>query len=298
MQKALFIYNPVAGRVQLRSELWDVIRILSKRYFLVVMETQGAGDGRRFIAQNKNVEFDAVICCGGDGTLNEVVTGMLENDISVPIGYIPCGSTNDFARSLHIPTTPHLAAMKIISGETRHIDIGLLDNSKCFAYIASFGAFTRASYGTPQKEKNVFGHLAYCLNGAKDLFAIKKSPVYKAEILLSDGSSVKGEYFFGAVCNSTSIAGLVRLPDESVDLGDGLFESVFIKKPKTGKEWFALLDDLVHKRIEKNRLVEMFKVSSLTVKMDAVAWSLDGEKALLGREVCVNNQKHAIRIFV
>ena len=298
MQKALFIYNPVAGRVQLRSELWAVMGILSKRYFLVVMETQGAGDGSRFIAQNKNVEFDAVICCGGDGTLNEVVNGMLENDINVPIGYIPCGTTNDFARSLRIPTTPRLAAKKIISGKIENIDIGLLSNGKCFSYIASFGAFTQASYNTPQKEKNMLGFFAYFLNGTKDFFALKKSPVYKAEILPAGRASIKGEYFFGAVCNSTSIGGLIRLPDDSVDFGDGLFEAVFVKKPDSSKEWFALLDDIVHKRIEKNPLVDMFKASSLTVKMDDAVWSLDGERVMLGREFSVNNQKHAIRIFV
>ncbi|MBR4295548.1 MAG: diacylglycerol kinase family lipid kinase [Clostridia bacterium] len=299
MQKALFIYNPVAGRKKLRPELWEVIRVLSKKYFLTVMETQRAGDGQRFIAHARNTDFDAVICCGGDGTLNEVINGMLENDVSVPIGYIPCGSTNDFAKSLQIPTDTRTAARNIMLGRTKSIDIGLCNDLRYFSYIASFGAFTEASYNTPQNAKNLLGHTAYIFRGVKDFLELKKSPVYRAEISTFEGDSIQGEYFFGAICNSTSIGGTIRLPDASVDFGDGLFEVVFVRKPKSRKEWFSLLDDIVHKRIEKNPLVDMRKTSGVNIKMeDRINWTIDGEKMTADTTISVANKKQAIKIFI
>lgn len=299
MKKALFIYNPVAGRKKIQSELWSVMQILSKKYFLTVLETHGAGDGQRFVAYAKDTEIDAIICCGGDGTLNEVINGILENNISVPIGYIPCGSTNDFAKSLQLSTNTRRAARNIALGRTKRIDVGCCNGSRHFSYIASFGAFTEASYDTPQRTKNRFGHAAYILRGAKDFFKLKRSPVYKAEISSVEGVSFQGEYFFGAICNSTSIAGLIRLPAVSVDFGDGLFEAVFVKKPQSGKEWFSLLDDVLHNRIERNPLVDTCKTSGVTVKMtEGTNWTIDGEKMTADMTVNIANKKQVIEIFV
>ena len=298
MRKALFIYNPVAGRKQLRVYLEKIINILSTEYCLTIRETQGAGDATEIVRENSEKGYDAIICCGGDGTLNEVIHGMLTCGMTTPLGYIPCGSTNDFARSLHIPTNSIAAANNILRDDVAPIDIGSFNNERHFSYIASFGALTEASYNTPQKEKNTLGHLAYILRGSKDFFALKNCPVYKAEIRLSDGSSVQGEYFFGSVCNSTSVAGLVRLAATNVDFQDGLFELILVKKPKTRKEWFALLDDILWQRIERNPLVEMRQVASAEIIIQGeVNWTLDGEMATTEGTVKITNQKCSINLF-
>lgn len=298
MKKALFIYNPVAGRKQIHRHLEKIINILGEEFHLVIRETKMAGDGAEIVKNNYTKKFDAIICCGGDGTLNEVINGVISCGLSVPIGYIPCGSTNDFARSMNIPTNPTASANNILKDNVSSIDIGEFNGSRHFSYIASFGAFTEASYNTPQREKNALGHFAYVVRGTEDFFALKNSPVYNAEISLSDGRSIKGEYFFGAVCNSTSVGGLLRLPKSSVDLRDGIFECIFIKKPQTSKEWFALLDDILRRRIDQNPLVEMYKTSEIKVDIAGkVNWTLDGEKEQTLGPIEIKNKKHAIRIL-
>lgn len=299
MEKALLIYNPVSGRRQLRYSLDKIINILSHKYEVVVRETHKAGDGTLIVKENCKKQYAAIICCGGDGTLNEVVNGVVSCITNVSLGYIPCGSTNDFAQSLRIPTNFIAAANNILHAETVPVDVGLFDNRRHFSYIASFGAFTAASYDTPQNMKNSLGHLAYIIRGAKDFFALKKSPVYDMEISFADGVAVRGEYFFGAVCNSTSVGGLIRLPENTVDFGDGLFECVFIKKPKKRKEWFALLDDILHQRIEKNPLVCMRKTAGVTIKTkESIDWTLDGERVVAGEKITVKVQPRAIKLFV
>lgn len=289
----------MSGRRQLRYSLDKIIDILSRKYEVTVRETHKAGDGTLIVSESCKKQYDAVICCGGDGTLNEVMNGIVRCQLRVPLGYIPCGSTNDFAQSLRIPTNLTAAANNILQAEATPIDVGLFDSRRHFSYIASFGAFTAASYDTPQNMKNAFGHLAYVIRGAKDFFALKRSPVYDMEISFADGDTIQGEYFFGAVCNSTSVGGLIRLPENIVDFSDGLFECVFIKKPKKRKEWFALLDDILHQRIENNPLVCMRKTAGLTIKAkESIDWTLDGERTTAGKSISIGVQKHAIGLFI
>lgn len=299
MKKALFIYNPVSGRKQLRFVFEKIINILNKEYDVVIRETNKAGDGTEIVREGKINHYDAIICCGGDGTLNEVVNGILECELSIPLGYIPCGSTNDFAKSLRVPTNPIAAANNIVKSGARLLDIGLFNNTRHFSYIASFGAFTAASYDTPQNMKNILGHLAYVIRGTKDFFELKNSPEYNVEITPSGADPFCGKYFFGAVCNSTSVGGVVRLPESSVDFGDGMFEAIFVRKPQSNKEWFSLLDDIVHKNIESNPLVDICKTESLTVKIkERPIWTLDGEKMPADEIVTVSNKKHAVSLFI
>lgn len=298
MKKALFIYNPVAGRKKLRSDVWSIISILGKTYQLNVWGTTKAGDGKQFVIDNKDDNYDIIICCGGDGTLNEVINGIIECGITIPLGYIPCGSTNDFAKSISIPTDPFVAAFNIANGKSVPIDVGLFNNSHYFSYIASFGVFTATSYSTPQKEKNSLGHLAYIFRGSKELYSLKNCPIYEAEVTDNKGEKMHGEYIFGAVCNSRSVGGLVKLPENEVDMSDGLFEALFIQKPKDNKEWMSLLKDISHKKILSNPLVHSCKTNAVNIKMPAVDWSIDGEKIVGKEETIIMNQKHAINIIV
>ena len=298
MRTALFIYNPVAGRIKLRSDIWDIISVLGEKYQLIVRGTQKSGDGKEIIKENQNELFDAIICCGGDGTLNEVINGMLEYDITVPLGYIPCGSTNDFAKSIRLPITPREAALNIIKDNTSPIDIGLFDNEKHFSYIASFGVFTSTSYSTPQKEKNFLGHFAYILRAIKEVHSLKKCPTYKTKVVTEEGETFEGEFIFGGICNSTSMGGFMKLPDSEVNMSDGLFEALFISKPKKTKEWFSLLNDISHKKILSNPLVYSCKTHIINIEMPKTNWSIDGEKFVGGERITIKNKKQAIEFLI
>ena len=172
--------------------------------------------------------MDLVVCSGGDGTLDEVVSGLMEVDQRVPIGYIPAGSTNDFANSLSISKDMVQAAKDIIEGNLYSCDVGAFDNDS-FVYIAAFGLFTDVSYETDQHMKNILGHLAYLLEGSKRIWNV---PTYWIKVE-ANGETFEGEYIYGMVTNAKSVGGFKNLPGQDVRLDDGLFEVTLIKRPKT-----------------------------------------------------------------
>ena len=203
-KKLLFIVNPRAGKTKSRAPLFDAVSIFSKAGYLVrVAETRRHGDATE-LAERCGGDFDLVVCHGGDGTLNETVNGImrLPREKRPPLSYLPGGSTNDFAASLSISSDPALAAQSAMRLQPRDLDVGVF-NEKNFVYVASFGAFTRTAYTVPQDIKNMFGHFAYLLEGVKDLETLCPYPMK----ITADGEVFEGEYLFGAVCNSTSIAG-------------------------------------------------------------------------------------------
>ena len=219
MQRMLFVYNPNAGKGLLKPKLSDVIDIFVKAgYEVVVYPTQSYRDGYKKI-RSMSDEFDLVVCSGGDGTLDEVVTGMMKRKNRVPIGYIPTGTTNDFASSLHISKDILSAADTAVHGKPFACDIGTF-NQDIFVYVAAFGLFTDVSYQTDQNLKNVFGHAAYVLEGAKRLSNI---PSYKIKIT-HDGEIIEGEFMIGMVTNSKSVAGFRSIMGKKVRFDDGEFE--------------------------------------------------------------------------
>lgn len=270
-KKLLMIVNPVAGTKRLRPLLLDVISIFSAGGFATtVMVTGRRGDATEFAARGG--EFDRIVCCGGDGTLNETISGMLDAGVTIPLGYIPCGSTNDFAASMGIPTDIRKAAHAIADGLPLPLDIGKFGDSY-FTYIASFGAFTATSYSVPQDMKNVLGHAAYVFEGIKDLASIKPYHVK----LTADDRTLEDDYVFGAIANSKSFGGIVKLKDELVSLNDGMFEVLLIKMPKMLGDLSIIINSLTNSRFDNDRFA-FFKASSLTVTPSApTAWSLDGE---------------------
>ncbi len=292
-KKMLFVYNPRAGKAKIRSNLLDIIDIFTKAGFEVVAyPTQAKGDGIRAVKERTPGYFDIVACCGGDGTLGEVVAGMMQCKERIPVGYVPAGSTNDFANSLHIPRNMMEAAQVIVDGSGFNCDIGAF-NEDTFVYIAAFGIFTDVSYETRQDVKNVLGHMAYILEGMRRLSAVRAYEM-RAE---SDGLSVEGEFLFGMITNSTSVGGFKGITGEYVQLDDGEFEVTLIKKPSNPVELNSIMAALVSRRVNTDCMY-CFKARSLKLSSEEeVAWTLDGEFGGRHREVAIHNEKQALCIL-
>ena len=289
MKKLLFIVNPKAGRTRSLAPMFDVVARFSEAGYLVhVVLTRGEGDARHAVSQMGG-NFDMVVCAGGDGTLNETIHGLMRLEQQPPVGYIPHGSTNDFATSLQISDDPLVAASAIVCGRTRPLDIGR-HNQRYFSYVASFGAFTRASYSATQAAKNALGHFAYILEGLNSLDSLRP---YRCRIE-ADGEVFEGEYIFGGVCNSTSLGGLVKLDPKQVRMDDGKFELLLLRMPKTAADLTNLIASLT--RMEYNEPGVIFRHVEKVVftTEDDVPWSLDGEYAASCPRVEIENLHHAI----
>lgn len=293
-KKMLFIYNPRAGKAKIRSNLLDIIDIFAKAgYEVTAHPTQMKGDGARAVKERKLGYYDIIVCSGGDGTLDEVVSGMMQCDRKIPIGYVPAGSTNDFANSLHIPRDMIKAAETVIQGKTFGCDIGAFKDD-FFVYIAAFGLFTDVSYETPQDIKNVLGHMAYILEGMRRLSNMR---AYRMKVE-SDELSVEAEFLFGMITNSTSVGGFRRITGKYVRLDDGEFEVVLIKKPANAIELNLVMAALIDRRVNTDCMY-CFKTSSLRLtSQEEVAWTLDGEFGGRHREVTIKNLKQALEIRV
>lgn len=292
MKKMLFIINPKAGQQKAARLLGDILAIFNRAGFVVqVHVTAGPKDATQTVKRFARGK-DLVVCCGGDGTFNETVTGLLEAGISVPIGYIPAGSTNDFAHSLKIPVKPLEAAKRIVEGTPMKLDIGRFDD-KYFSYVASFGAFTKVSYTTPQNIKNALGHTAYVLEGIKELSHIRKNPVR----LDLDGVIVEGEYLFGAICNSTSVGGILTLDPNQVDMTDGLFEILLVRAPRDISELTECIA-AIQKQQYNCRMITFRSARKVKVFADTdMDWTLDGELAPGTGEILAENLQHAIELI-
>ena len=288
MKKLLYIYNPAAGRRTAKASLSDVVEVFSRQgYEITVHPTQGRGDATRTVLEDGG-GFDRVVCCGGDGTLNETVQGLLAlpADKRPVLGYIPAGTTNDFSRTLELPKSlPELAE---VAGEgvPRAIDVGLAEGNP-FTYVAAFGLFTDVSYSTPQVNKNLLGHFAYVLEGMGKLSNI---PSYHMKVTAGDGRETEGDFIYGMVGNTVSVGGLVNLPRDKVLLDDGRFEVILIRRPENGKDWQSILTALTTLELAEDGAVTGFAASEITFECgQSVAWTVDGE---FGGEQAVTHVKN------
>lgn len=274
-KKLLFIVNPRAGKRKSREPLFDAVSIYSEAGYLVsVRVTSHPGEATEF-AEDLGEEFDLVVCHGGDGTLNETVNGVMRipKEKRPAVSYLPGGSTNDFAASLNISSNPAEAALSAMRLEPRKLDVGRF-GERNFVYVASFGAFTKTTYTVPQDIKNVFGHFAYMLDGVKNLDTLCP---YRMKIT-ADGEVFDGEYLFGAISNSTSIAGLMKLSDEEVLFNDGLFELLLVPVPRTSAAMQALILALVNKDYYNSEGLIFRHVKHVTAETaEDIPWTLDGE---------------------
>lgn len=330
-KKLLFIYNPRAGKAQIKNHLLDIIDVFVKAgYEVTAYPTQCAEDATRIVVDRAK-DFDLVVCSGGDGTLDEVVAGMQISDKKLPIGYIPAGSTNDFARSLNIPFNMVEAAKIVVKGQKMSIDIGLFNN-KTFVYVAAFGVFTDVTYQTEQDLKNALGHVAYVLEGMKSLQTVStyhmrvegtrlgtldcgaskrknhNDGASKSETLNDDASkseihsdevfTVEDDFILGMVTNSLSVGGFSNLTDPDTELDDGVFEVLLIKNPQNLIEFNGVIASILNRDFSSPLLIS-FKASKITVTCDEpVSWTLDGEFGGQLESVEISNLNKAIEIMV
>ena len=294
-KKMLFIYNPRAGKAQIRSNLLDIIDIFVKAgYEVTAYPTQASGDAVNAV-KKRRAGYDIVVCSGGDGTLDEVVTGMMQCEEKLPIGYVPAGSTNDFANSLKIPKNMIKAADVVVRGKNFACDIGAFNNDS-FIYVAAFGIFTNVSYETKQDVKNVLGHAAYLLEGVRALPTIRS---YDLKITC-DNQIIEGEFLYGMVTNSHSIGGFrgITGTGKEVLLDDGVFEVTLIRKPSNPLELNNIIVAMVDKRV-KSEHIYSFTASRIIVESEEpLAWTLDGEFGGEHRIAVIENKTKALEIRV
>ena len=293
MRKLLLIINPVAGRNQAQADLFKMVRVFAEHDCEVtVYPTRGPQDCTRKVLADAG-RFDLVVCCGGDGTLNEMVSGMMQREDHVPMGYIPLGSTNDFATSLHLPSHVEEAALRCVEGTAFHMDVGSL-NDRYFNYIAAFGAFTEASYATPQQIKNALGHLAYILEGVKSLGRLQ--PIHVR--ITADGETFEEDYLFGAVTNTVSLGGVLRLDPSRVLLDDGMYELLLVKNPQNPAEAQAMLSALMLQNYD-GPLVRMLRASDILFESNhEISWTIDGEFGGSFSTTHILNNKNAVTLMV
>ncbi len=291
-KQALVIINPKAGMKKAKKHLFEIVDRLSRAgYTVSAQTTTKAGDATQFVLQY-GAKQDLIVCCGGDGTLNEVINGVTASGCAAPIGYVPAGTTNDFARTTQLPKKVEKCMDRILCNLPRNCDIGTF-NGRNFTYIASAGAFTKVSYSTPQKMKNKFGHSAYLLEGIKEIGNITP---FRAKVFFN-GKEVEDEFLFVSVSNSTSIAGLFKLNRLDVRLDDGEFELMLIRNPKNAVELMRVLSGLTSGKYDPRHIL-FDHARNIRFQFEAPPeWTLDGEPGGTHPEVNIGILDDAIQIF-
>ena len=292
-RKMLFIYNPKAGKAKIRNKLADILDVFTEGgYEITICPTRSKGDAVELVANRKPI-YDLVVCSGGDGTLDEVVTGMMKSSFRTPLGYIPAGSPNDFGGSLSLPKNMVKAAQQIVAGRSFPCDIGAFNND-VFVYIAAFGIFTEVSYETDQDIKNLLGHTAYLLEGVKRIPSIR---TYRMKVSWED-EVIEDDFIFGMVTNSVSVGGFKNITGKNVKLDDGVFEVTLIKAPNNPVELNQVVLSLLNRDIDTS-LMYCFRTASLRIESEEdVAWTLDGENGGSHRDVYIENRCQAVEIRV
>jgi len=288
----MLIINPHSGRGLSKTALGTIVsKLCDEKHSVTVYFSHEKTPEELAYENAKN--YDLAVCVGGDGTLSSVISGLLNAATPIPVGYIPAGTANDVASTLALSRDPSAAAQKIIEGSPKPIDIGKF-HDRHFTYIAAFGAFTGVSYSTPQSAKRALGHLAYILGGIADVAAIKP----RSTIVEYDGKTIKGDFIFGAVTNSTSIAGFIKLNPDRVDLGDGEFELILVKQPVVVADFLDIMASLTAHTYDGDN-VQMLHASKIKLTFEEeVAWTVDGEDGGLHKKVeIVNNHKAIEMVF-
>ena len=293
MKKLLLVFNPHAGKGLIKNYLCDIINIFTRGgYEVTAYPTQAKNDGMNKIITDGN-RYDVIVVSGGDGTLSEAVKAVMKMGTKVPLGYIPAGSTNDFASSMDIPKNMLRAAQAVVKGVTFDYDVGEF-NGEYYVYVAAFGVFTDLTYETPQKWKNRLGYAAYVGE------AIKRLPTYTGHDLKAeyDTGSVEGSFILGMVTNTTSVGGLRRLIADGVSFDDGLFEVTLVKTPSGPIALQSLLREAAMNKLSKKNFVT-FRTSKLVMTFNEdMTWTLDGEAGGAHRQVNIRNHKQAVSFIV
>ena len=293
-KRILLIVNPKAGRERHREELAGVVDILcASGAFVTVCTTMHQGHARQ-IAATHGKQYDIVACFGGDGTLGETIAGLMTLPVRPPVGYIPMGTTNDMAQTLGIPKHAEAAARVIMQGNPAPVDVGQFDNDY-FTYIAAFGAFTEVAYETPPETKKMFGHFAYVLEGMGRLSKLSPQNL----TVEYDGNKIEGEFIFGAVTNTTSIAGVLKLKEDHVDLSDGAFEVILVKRPQNLIDLHHTFMNIMITQKFQSDHVRLIHAKEVRFLFDEpVSWTKDGEAGGSHTDVTLKTIQPGVQIFV
>ena len=293
-KRLLLIVNPCSGRAKMRTELLRVVETLSSGgYTVTVYPTKTRGDATDYVSNLSENEYERIVVCGGDGTLNEVITGLMKSELHITLGYIPSGTLNEWSSGLGIARSIPKAAEDINTGKKIQLDIGRFGD-RYFSYTASFGAFTDASYSAPQDIKNVLGQAAYFFEGIKSLGNIK--PVRLK--FNTEEREIEGDFLFGAVSNSMSVGGIVKFDESAVKLNDGRFEVLLIRNPDNILKLQPIIDGILKRDFDREG-IEFFTTESITVTGgDGLSWTLDGEYAEGKDEIVISNMHNAIELIV
>ncbi|MBQ6826113.1 MAG: diacylglycerol kinase family lipid kinase [Clostridia bacterium] len=293
-EKLLLIVNPCSGRAKMRPQLLKVIEIFSDAgYIVTVYPTKHQGDATVFVSNLSKHAYDVIVACGGDGTLNEVITGLMASKVECRLGYIPSGTLNEWSTGLGISKIIPDAAKDIVNGKVTALDIGKFGH-KYFSYTASFGAFTSASYSTAQEFKNVLGQAAYVLEGIRSVGQIK--PIHMK--ITADEREIEGDFLFGAISNSMSVGGIVKYDDSTVALNDGYFEMFLIRNFDNVLKLPPLAEGILRKDLDREGM-EFLHARQITIKTEqSVSWTLDGEFAESDGKIKVSNVHNAINFIL
>lgn len=293
-KKLLFVFNPFAGKGLVKENLCDLIDIFTKHdYEVTAYPTQAAQDGY-YKVKNDAENYDFIVASGGDGTLSETVKAMMEIDKKIPLGYIPAGSTNDFAASMGISKKMTEAAEEIMNGVPFKCDIGEF-NGNYFIYVAAFGAFTDVSYETPQDKKNTFGHMAYIME------AIKRLPKITGHQMTveHDGEVIEGNFILGLITNTESVGGMKKLISDGVCYDDGFYEVTLVKTPSNPIALQKTITDTLFNKLTNEKCFITFRTSKVTFKSEEeISWTLDGEAGGTHHQVEIKNHKQVLTIMI
>ena len=293
-EKVLLIINPVSGRQRSRFLLFSIVDFLSRSgRESTVFTTTAPGNATELVREYAPLH-DRIICCGGDGTLNEIFSGLAGMDTPIPVGYIPTGTTNDLAHALGLNSDVRQAIYLSLHGEERDLDLGTFNDGVYFSYVASFGAFSKVAYETPQWLKNRLGRASYFFYGISGIADIRSRRVK----VIADGMTVEGDFVYGSVSNSTVIGGLVKLPEDSIRLDDGKFEVMLIRTPKDPLDLGNIMQGLVNQDYNEEHLL-FFTASKMEFSFEEdVPWTVDGEYAGEANRVAIGNMQKKVRILV
>lgn len=290
-KRLLLILNPISGKKVGKRYLSDVVEQFCRAGYIPTVFVTTERNNARDVVRTHGGAADLVVCLGGDGTFNEVVAGLLDGGHATPMGYIPCGSTNDFASSIGLKKTIPAATAAILNGTPHTYDVGAFGD-RYFSYVASFGAFSRASYATPQNVKNALGHVAYLLEGVKELSNIRPWHV-RFEV---DGKAVEGDYVFGAVSNATSVGGVLTLDPHTVDMNDGRLELLLVRMPRNPVELSECVRALAEQRYDIDAITFISGSDFIVTADPTMEWSLDGEWGSGAASVRIRNLRDAITL--
>lgn len=291
IKKLLFIFNPVSGFAKIRNELFKIIDFYEKHGFLVtVYATQKKGDAYQLLKTDAEA-YDIIVCSGGDGTVNEVVNGMMDFNLHIPIAYIPSGSANDLGRSVGIPSDLTEALETSVNRNITSIDVGKF-NDKYFTYVAAFGIFTNIPYTTPQEMKNKLGYQAYLIEGIKNLASLK---TYHIQLEYDDGK-IEDDFIVGLITNSFSVAGIKNTISKGIELNDGLFEVILVKAPKNIQDFQKTINEFLINQ-ESSEQILCLKTSKVIIHSEPMEWTIDGEDGGTHANVIIENIKERFEIF-